>query len=115
MTTPESPKPPSLLLEIDRMVHEPARLAILAALYPADTVEFLFLQKVTTLSKGNLSSHAQKLEDAGYVRSIKTFRSRIPVTSFRITAAGRKALEDYEATMRAFTQRNGPGESKGPP
>jgi len=84
--------PISPLLDLDRMVHEPARLAILTALFAAEEVEFLFLQKVTTLSKGNLSSHTQKLEVAGYLKTTKVFRGRIPVTTFRITKAGRTAL-----------------------
>ncbi len=93
------------LLDLDRMVHEPARLAILTALSAAEEVEFLFLQKVTTLSKGNLSSHAQKLEAAGYLKTTKVFRGRMPVTSFRITKSGRAALESYQKQMQMFTGR----------
>jgi len=90
------------ILDVDRMVHEPARLAILTVLSAADQVEFLFLLNVTGLSKGNLSAQAQKLEAAGYVETTKGFRGRVPVTSFRLTAAGRKALAAYHAQMRAF-------------
>ena len=90
------------ILEVDRMVHEPARLAILTVLSAAEQVEFLFLLKVTGLSKGNLSAQAQKLEAAGYVDTTKSFRGRVPVTSFRITAAGRKALAAYHTQIRAF-------------
>lgn len=102
-----SPEPEEMqpLLDLDRVVHEPARLAILTALFAAEEVEFLFLQRVTTLSKGNLSSHAQKLEEAGYLKTRKAFRGRMPVTSFRITAAGRTALETYQKQMKAFTDR----------
>ena len=88
--------------DVDRLVHEPARLAILTALSAATEIEFLFLQKVTTLSKGNLSSHTQKLEEAGYLKTLKAFRGRSPVTSFRITAAGRTALDAYRRQMTAF-------------
>jgi DNA-binding transcriptional ArsR family regulator len=93
------------LLSLDRMVHEPARLAILTALFAAEEVEFLFLQKVTTLSKGNLSSHAQKLEAAGYLKTTKVFRGRIPLTTFCITKSGRAALESYQKQMQLFTER----------
>jgi DNA-binding transcriptional ArsR family regulator len=93
---------PRSILELDRMVHEPARLAILTVLSAAEEVEFLFLLKVTGLSKGNLSVQAQKLEAAGLLRTTKGFRGRIPVTSFRITTDGKKALAAYHAQMRAL-------------
>ncbi len=88
------------ILEVDRLVHEPARLAILTVLASADEVDFLFLQKVLGLSKGNLSSHTQKLEGAGYLETLKTFRGRLPATSFRITPEGKQALETYQAQLR---------------
>ncbi len=88
------------ILDIDRVIHEPARLAILTVLAAAEEVEFLFLQKVLGLSKGNLSSHTQKLEGAGYLETLKAFRGRLPVTTFRITEEGRTALEGYQAQLR---------------
>src|SRR3954471_13091007 len=94
--------PLKAILDLDRMVHEPARLAILTVLSAADEVEFLFLVKVTGLSKGNLSVQAQKLEAAGYVQTTKAFRGRVPVTSFRITPPGRAALLAYHDQMRAL-------------
>lgn len=90
------------ILDLDRVVHEPARLAILTVLAAAEEVEFLFLQRVTGLSKGNLSSHTQKLELAGYLETVKAFRGRIPATSFRIRAAGRDALRAYHQQLRAL-------------
>ncbi len=87
------------ILDLDRMVHEPARLAILTVLAAAEEVEFLFLMQVTGLSKGNLSSHAQKLETTGYVEVLKSFRGRIPSTRYRITAAGRSALAAYHRQL----------------
>src|SRR5262249_54967653 len=90
------------ILDLDRVVHEPARLAILTVLSAAEEVEFLFLLKVTGLSKGNLSAQAQKLEAAGYLQPIKPFRARVPVTSFRMTDEGRSALLAYHAQMRAL-------------
>ncbi len=89
------------LLDLDRLVHEPARLAILTVLASAQAVEFKFLEQVTHLSKGNLNSHATKLETAGYLEVIKAFRGKVPVTSFRITETGREALTNYWKQLMA--------------
>ena len=99
-----SPKPGQMqtILDLDRLVHEPARLAILTVLASAGEVDFLFLLQVTGLTKGNLSAHAQKLEGAGYVVSRKSFRGRIPATSFTLTPEGRSALEDYHRQLRSL-------------
>jgi DNA-binding MarR family transcriptional regulator len=102
------------ILDLDRMVHEPARLAILTVLSAAAEVEFLFLLKVTGLSKGNLSIQTQKLEAVGYVQTAKGFRGRIPVTSFKITPDGKKALGAYHAQMRALVAEPGPSEVRPP-
>lgn len=95
------PKPPRhvALLDVDRIVHEPARLAILTVLASAEEVQFKFLEEALGLTRGNLSSHASKLEEAGYVTVTKAFEGRVPVTSYRITARGKKALETYRAAM----------------
>lgn len=98
---------PKTILDLDRMVHEPARLAILTVLASAEEVAFLFLQRVTGLSKGNLSSHTQKLEAAGYLETVKVFQGRIPVTSFRITEDGRVALRVYHQQLRALLPKEG--------
>ena len=98
---------PKAILDLDRIVHEPARLAILTVLASAEEVAFLFLQRVTGLSKGNLSSHTQKLEAAGYLETVKVFQGRIPVTSFRITEDGRTALHLYHQQMRALLPKEG--------
>ncbi len=90
------------LLELDRMVHEPARLAMLTVLSSAESVEFKFMEQITKLSKGNLNSHATKLENAGYIEVIKAFRGKIPVTSFRITPFGRDALAAYWQHLMAI-------------
>jgi len=104
-----NPEPLKGILDLDRMVHEPARLAILTVLSAAEEVEFLFLVKVTGLSKGNLSVQAQKLEAAGYLETRKAFRGRVPVTSFRITPQGKAALLAYHEQMRALLPRTEPG------
>ena len=81
--------------ELDRTVHEPARLAILTVLAAAGDVEFRYLESATGLTCGNLSSHVSRLEAAGYVEVTKSFRGKVPVTSLRVTAEGRAALEAY--------------------
>ena len=93
------------LLDLDRMVHEPARLAILTVLAQAGAVEFKFLEQVTRLSKGNLNSHATRLETAGYLEVIKAFRGKVPVTSFRITKLGREALTNYWQQLMAASAK----------
>ncbi len=95
------------ILDLDRMVHEPARLAILTVLASAEEVAFLFLQRITGMSKGNLSTHTQKLEAAGYLDTVKAFQGRIPVTSFRITEDGRLALKAYHKQLRALLPEEG--------
>ncbi len=104
--TRSNPDPRSIL-DLDRMVHEPARLAILTVLAAAEEVAFLFLQKVTGLSKGNLSSHTQKLEAAGFLETVKAFQGRIPSTTFRITEEGRAALQAYHRQLRALLPKEG--------
>ncbi len=103
----KSESDPRAILDLDRTVHEPARLAILTVLAAAEEVAFLFLQRVTGLSKGNLSSHTQKLEVAGYLETVKAFQGRIPVTSFRITEDGRTALHLYHKQLRALLPKEG--------
>lgn len=85
--------------DIDRVVHEPARLLILGLLYVVESADFLFLLNQTGLTKGNLSSHLSKLEDAGYVQVNKEFVEKIPRTLLRITPKGREALQAYRQGM----------------
>ncbi len=83
------------MTDLDRTIHEPARLRILTLLSGVDVVDFSFLLSTLGLTKGNLSSHMDKLEKAGFVEVEKSFNGRIPHTEFRITAAGRDALHEY--------------------
>jgi DNA-binding transcriptional ArsR family regulator len=96
------PKPLGVqaLLDLDRVIHEPARLAILTVLAAAEEVEFTFLEDALGLTRGNLSSHASRLEKAGYLEVLKAFRQRVPVTSYRITKAGRDSLERYRRGLQ---------------
>jgi DNA-binding MarR family transcriptional regulator len=89
---------------LDRLIHERMRLGILSALAVNDVVSFNDLKQVLDTSDGNLSVHARKLEDAGYLRCSKTFQDRVPRTEYAITAAGRRALEQYLGHMEALIQ-----------
>ncbi len=93
-----SEKEASGLEGIDRLIHEPARLAIMARLTMVEEADWLFLQRQTGLSFGNLASHLARLEAAGYVESDKTFIDRKPHTVVRITRQGRDAFESVQRT-----------------
>jgi DNA-binding transcriptional ArsR family regulator len=88
-------RPFEQLADLDRLVHEPARLAILTALAACRSADFLYLQRMTGLSKGNLSSHLSKLETAEMVTVEKEFVGKIPNTRIGITKAGRSAVERH--------------------
>jgi len=88
------------LAEIDKLIHEPARLMILATLNVVESADFLFVERQTGLTRGNLSAHMSKLENAGYISITKEFVDKIPRTLLRITADGHAALLDYTRNMR---------------
>ena len=90
---------------IDRLIHEPARYLIMAFLYVADCADFLFLQRQTGLTWGNLSSHLSRLEAAGYVTIKKEFLDRKPHTVATLTVSGRKAFENYRKDMRQALEK----------
>lgn len=92
------------VLTVDRLVHEPARLAILTVLASAEWVEFGFLETVCRLSKGNLSSHLTKLDSGGLIEVKKSFRAKKPVTRAAITPAGREALERYRLQLSTLVK-----------
>jgi DNA-binding MarR family transcriptional regulator len=85
--------------KIDKLVHEPARLALMATLAYVERADATFLQKQTGLTWGNLSSHVSKLEAAGYVAVEKTFVDRKPKTLLQLTEAGRTAFAEYRTRM----------------
>lgn len=87
------------IAELDRLIHEPARLMIVALLYTVAKADFLFLQHETGLSKGNLSVHLSKLEQAGYVHIEKTYRGKLPLTVCTLTDAGRSAFQQYRTYL----------------
>jgi DNA-binding HxlR family transcriptional regulator len=88
--------------ELDRVIHERVRLGIVSALAVSDVMTFNELKSLLGVTDGNLSVHARKLEEAGYVRCRKSFDGRIPRTDFALTAPGRRALESYLAHMEAL-------------
>ena len=98
MTTPIYP---GAMMQLDRLIHEPARLLILSVLAGADEVEFRFLEELSGLSKGNLSSHMSKLETAELIAVEKSFRGKRPLTTLRITDSGRSALAGYLQQLAA--------------
>lgn len=88
------------LTAIDRLIHEPARLLIMAILYVVEAADFLFLERQTGLTRGNLSSHLSKLESGCYVEIKKEFIHKKPHTMLRLTAAGRQAFNNYRSHMQ---------------
>jgi DNA-binding MarR family transcriptional regulator len=88
------------LAEVDRLVHEPARLMILMVLYTVECADFTFLVNATELTEGNLSSHLSKLEAAGYVKIEKGYAGKKPRTTLQLTEEGRRAVEEYSSTMQ---------------
>lgn len=94
-------------ITLDRVIHERVRLAIVSALAVHDSLTFNELKALLETSDGNVSVHARKLEDAGYIACKKGFDGRVPRTEYKLTASGRKALEQYLAHMEALIKRVG--------
>ncbi|HXT62435.1 MAG TPA: transcriptional regulator [Pyrinomonadaceae bacterium] len=95
------PSTPAAMQELDRLIHERLRLGIISALAVNDSLTFNELKHMVKTSDGNLSVHARKLEDAGYVSCSKTFDGRTPKTEYSLTNVGRRALERYLDHMEA--------------
>ena len=95
--------------DLDRLIHERMRLGIVSALAVNESLTFNDLKKLLNTTDGNISVHARKLEDAQYIACTKSFEGRVPKTEYRLTAAGRRALERYlnhmEALIRATRER----------
>jgi DNA-binding transcriptional ArsR family regulator len=92
-------------VDLDRVIHERVRLAIVSALAVSDKLTFNELKAVLETSDGNLSVHARRLEEAGYLTCEKSFEGRVPRTEYRLTAAGRRALRRYLDHMEALIRR----------
>jgi DNA-binding transcriptional ArsR family regulator len=95
--------------ELDKVIHERMRLGIISALAANERLSFTDLKRLLDTTDGNISVHARKLEDAGYLTCEKSFKGRTPLTEYKITSSGRKALERYldhmEALINAMKQR----------
>jgi DNA-binding transcriptional ArsR family regulator len=91
------------LANLDKLIHEPARLAILTALMACERADFLFLQRLTGLTAGNLSVHLSKLEEAGLLKSEKRFIDRRPNTVVELTKTGRLAISAYWEKFQAVS------------
>lgn len=105
----EKPKPnavhkaaESVSTELDKLIHERLRLGIISALAANDSMSFSDLKNLLQTTDGNISVHARKLEEAGYVACEKSFRGRVPLTEYRITDSGREALNRYLNHMEAL-------------
>ncbi len=97
----------SMPMSLDRIIHERVRLALVSALAVHESLTFNELKAMLETSDGNVSVHARKLEDAGYILCKKGFDGRIPRTEYKLTAAGRRALEQYLSHMEALIKRVG--------
>jgi DNA-binding MarR family transcriptional regulator len=93
-----------IIADLDRVVHAPARLMILAYLAAVDSADFIFLMNQVNLTRGNLSSHLNTLEEAGYVEIQKEFVEKVPRTLIRLTDAGREAIQVYRAQIRTVVE-----------
>ena len=90
---------------LDRLIHERMRLGIVSALAANDSMTFNALKNLMDTTDGNLSVHARKLEDGGYIACTKSFEGRLPKTEYKITAAGKRALESYLSHMESLIQQ----------
>jgi DNA-binding MarR family transcriptional regulator len=93
---------PGKIPDLDRLIHERVRLGILSALAANEKMSFLELKQLLEATDGNVSVHARKLEEAGYIECQKSFEGRLPRTDFRITPVGRAALEKYVDHMESI-------------
>ncbi len=99
---PAPAQAPEPVKDLDRLIHERIRLGIVSALAANSTLTFNDLKRLLRTTDGNLSVHARKLEDAGYIACTKSFEGRMPRTEYSLTATGRKALEKYLNHMEAL-------------
>jgi DNA-binding HxlR family transcriptional regulator len=97
---PEAPA--ASALDLDRVIHERVRLGIISALAANDSITFNDLKRLLDLTDGNLSVHARRLEEAGYLTCSKSFEGRVPKTEYRLTALGRRSLEKYLKHMESI-------------
>lgn len=94
----------ALPTKFDRLVHQPARLAIIAVLAGCESADFTYLVNATELNKGTLSKHLSALEEAGYIEITKQFKGKVPNTSAALTKDGRKAFGQYRRQYKRFIE-----------
>lgn len=104
-TRAASPKEKSAAQNLDRLIHERLRLGIISALAANESLTFSDLKRLMNTTDGNLSVHARKLEDAGYISCSKFFEGRLPKSEYKLTAAGRRALENYLSHMESLIKQ----------
>ena len=90
--------------DFDRLIHEPARLMIVTDLYTVDKADFIYLLRETGMTRGNLSTHLTRLEEAGYIQIEKTYRGKIPQALCSLTDTGRRAFEAYRRWLKQFVE-----------
>ncbi|KAA3648739.1 MAG: ArsR family transcriptional regulator [Chloroflexi bacterium] len=90
----------SKLAELDRVIHSPARLMVVSILTAVNKADFLYLLRETELTKGNLSTHLSKLEEAGYIIVEKTYKGKVPLTLYSLTKAGKQAFKGYRKQLK---------------
>jgi DNA-binding HxlR family transcriptional regulator len=100
-----APKAKHSAHSLDRLIHERMRLGIISALAANESLTFNDLKKLMDTTDGNLSVHARKLEDSGYIACTKSFEGRLPKTEYRLTAAGKRALESYVSHMESLIRQ----------
>lgn len=103
--TNKSAKQQSAAPNLDRLIHERLRLGIISALAANESLTFSDLKRLMNTTDGNLSVHARKLEEAGYISCSKFFEGRLPKTQYKLTAAGRSALENYLSHMESLIKQ----------
>lgn len=108
MRMARTPRATPAVLLLNRTIHEPIRLGIVSALAVNERLSFNDLKNRLGTTDGNVSVHARKLEDAGYVSCHKSFEGRVPHTEYRLTAAGRRAMERYFAEMESLIESSRP-------
>jgi DNA-binding MarR family transcriptional regulator len=100
MTNPDIGPALSSLSDVDRLIHEPARLQVMALLYVLESADFVFVTRQTGLTWGNLSAHIARLEEGGYVAVEKGYKGKRPQTMLSLTRQGRKAFQAYRQSMQ---------------
>lgn len=100
MATPNQADRFAAIADLDKLIHEPARMSIMAVLYVLESADFTFLMNQTGLTWGNLSAHLTKLETAGYVEVVKSFKGKRPNTNLKLSSTGREAFLKYMDQMK---------------